>query len=63
MKNLTPAGIASLVTLPALTMQQAAVIVGGSSEPTQDIGKPKEPAYTTSSGEPPNAGAMRPPLA
>jgi len=61
----TPTGIASLISLPSLTIQQAAMITGGGSEVTIDNVKPTEPVHTTNTEEPPIPGGTwgkRPPF-
>lgn len=51
MKKTIPAGIADLVTLTQLTLQQAAFISGGESGSTKETIKADEPVYTTSSDQ------------
>jgi len=67
MKNATSADIANLISLPSLTIQQAAMITGGNSDTIIDATKPNEPVSTTNNEEPPipggGGGSMRPPFA
>ena len=60
----TPTGIASLISLPSLTIQQAAMISGGNSDTVVDTIKSTEPVYTINNEEPPIPGGNggRPPI-